>query len=69
MLYPLVQISYIVASILFVIGIKMLGSARTARNGNLLSSVGMLLAIIVTLLYKGLDFSWILIFHSIPDVF
>ncbi|MGA1205003.1 MAG: NAD(P)(+) transhydrogenase (Re/Si-specific) subunit beta [Opitutales bacterium] len=55
-----INISYIVASILFVIGIKMLGSAKTARRGNLLSSVGMLLAILVTLLDKGLDYKWIL---------
>lgn len=51
---------YIVSSILFVLGIKMLGSARTARKGNTLSSVGMLLAIVVTLLYKGLDYRWII---------
>jgi NAD(P) transhydrogenase subunit beta len=57
----LINFVYIVASILFVIGIKMLGSARTARKGNLISSVGMLLAVVVTLLYKGLDFKWIVL--------
>ena len=51
----LVNLSYIVASILFVFGIKMLGNAATARKGNLLSSVGMGLAILVTLLESGLD--------------
>ncbi len=55
----LINFCYIISSILFVIGIKMLSSARTARNGNLLSAVGMLLAIVVTLLYSGLDYQWI----------
>ncbi|MBK1826369.1 NAD(P)(+) transhydrogenase (Re/Si-specific) subunit beta [Haloferula rosea] len=52
----LINLIYIAASILFIFGIKMLGSAETARKGNQLSSVGMLLAVIATLLYGGL--SW-----------
>ena len=56
----IINLSYIVASILFVIGIKMLGSAKTARKGNMLSSVGMLLAIVVTLMEQQLDFKLIL---------
>jgi NAD(P) transhydrogenase subunit beta len=52
----LINLFYIIASILFVIGIKMLGSAQTARRGNLLSAVGMLLAVAVTLLDRGLDY-------------
>jgi NAD(P) transhydrogenase subunit beta len=56
-----INLSYIIASILFVIGIKMLGSAKTARKGNMLSSIGMLLAIVVTLLDAGLDYTWIII--------
>ena len=55
-----INFAYIVASILFVLGIKMLGSAKTARKGNTLSSVGMLLAIVVTLLAEGLDYRWII---------
>ncbi|MEX0321135.1 MAG: NAD(P)(+) transhydrogenase (Re/Si-specific) subunit beta [Puniceicoccaceae bacterium] len=57
----IINISYIVASILFVIGIKMLGSAKTARRGNMISSIGMLLAIVVTLLAEGLDFKFIIV--------
>ena len=52
---------YIAASILFIIGLKMLGAARTARRGNLLSAVGMLLAVVVTLLHHGLAYTWILV--------
>ncbi len=35
----LINLLYIAASILFIFGIKMLGSADTARRGNRLSSV------------------------------
>ncbi len=41
---------YLLASVLFIIGIKQLSSPKSARNGNLLASVGMLLAIVATLL-------------------
>lgn len=55
----LINLSYIVASVLFILGIKMLGSATTARKGNLISAIGMLLAVVVTLLESGLDYPWI----------
>lgn len=51
----LINLLYIISSILFIFGIKMLGSADTARRGNRISSVGMLLAVVATLLYLGLD--------------
>ncbi len=56
----LINLLYIAASILFIFGIKMLGSADTARKGNRLSSVGMLLAVIATLMYLGLDW-WMVV--------
>ncbi|MDF1738398.1 MAG: NAD(P)(+) transhydrogenase (Re/Si-specific) subunit beta [Verrucomicrobiales bacterium] len=56
----IINISYIVASVLFIFGIKMLGSADTAKKGNRLSSIGMLIAVIVTLLGAGLDYTWII---------
>lgn len=43
-----IQIAYLAASVLFIVGIKMLGRTTTARNGNLLSAVGMLIAILAT---------------------
>lgn len=55
-----VNLSYIAASILFVFGIKMLGNAATARKGNLLSSVGMGLAVVVTLLDSDLSYALII---------
>ncbi len=56
----IINISYIVASVLFIFGIKMLGSADTAKKGNRLSSIGMLIAVVVTLLGAGLDYTWII---------
>ena len=57
----LANIAYIVAAILFIFGIKMLGSADSARRGNLVSAAGMLLAVVVTLLKSGMDYQWVLI--------
>ena len=56
-----IGILYIISAMLFVFGIKMLGSAKTARRGNLLSSLGMMIAIVATLAVKGVSFQWILI--------
>ena len=49
-----INLTYIVSAFLFVLGLKKLGSPATARMGNLLSSIGMLLAIIVTLIDKNI---------------
>src|SRR5690606_36190206 len=46
----IIQISYLVASVLFIIGIKMLGRTKTARKGNIVSSVGMFIAILATVI-------------------
>ena len=57
-----VNLTYIVASMLFILGLKMLGSPETARRGNLVSSSGMLLAVLVTLLDQGIiDYTWIIV--------
>lgn len=50
----LIYIAYIVSACIFVIGIKMLGSVATAKRGNLLSAVGMLLAVVITLFDSGI---------------
>ena len=57
----LVNLAYIVASVLFIFGLKMLGRAETARRGNMISAIGMFLAVVVTLLVGGLDFTWIIV--------
>ncbi len=44
-----INMAYLVAAALFIFGLKMLSHPRTARQGNWLSSLGMAIAIIVTL--------------------
>ena len=44
------EAGYIVAAILFIFGLKMLSKEDTAARGNLVSSIGMLIAVLVTLL-------------------
>lgn len=46
----LVQLSYVLAAVLFIFGLKMMSHPRTAVRGNLLGSLGMLIAIVATLL-------------------
>ena len=57
----LINVAYIIAAILFIMGIKMLGSASTAVRGNRISSLGMLIAVVVTLLRSGLDYQFIIL--------
>lgn len=57
-----INLVYIASALLFVIGLKMLSSPTTARRGNLLSAIGMLLAIVMTLLDRQIiDYQWIII--------
>ena len=56
-----INFAYIISAGLFIFGLKMLSSPATARRGNLLSALGMLLAIVVTLFTQGLDYRWILL--------
>ena len=46
----LAELSYLVAAVLFILGLKWLSSPATAVKGNRVSAVGMLIAIVVTLL-------------------
>ncbi|HJL78847.1 MAG TPA: NAD(P)(+) transhydrogenase (Re/Si-specific) subunit beta [Candidatus Marinimicrobia bacterium] len=57
----LILIAYIISAILFIIGIKRLGKVDTARQGNFLSAVGMLIAIIATLfMMDAIPLEWVL---------
>ena len=49
-----INIAYVVSAALFIFGLKLLGSPATARKGNMLSSLGMLIAIIFALLDQGI---------------
>ena len=50
----IVQASYFISAILFIVGLKMLSSPATARRGNLLAGLGMILAITFTFLIPGM---------------
>ena len=56
------NLAYVIAAILFILGIKKLSSPKTARNGNTIASIGMLIAIIATVVsFELLDFKLIVI--------
>ena len=48
----LIKLSYLISAICFIYGLKMLSHPKTARNGNIIASLGMLIAIVVTV-YLG----------------
>ena len=53
---------YLLSAVLFIFGLKNLGSAKTARRGNLLAMLAMLLAVVVTLLDQQiLSFTYIFV--------
>ncbi|HSN81077.1 MAG TPA: NAD(P)(+) transhydrogenase (Re/Si-specific) subunit beta [Polyangiales bacterium] len=55
-----VPIIYLVSAVFFIFGIKQLARVKTARRGNTLAAVGMLLAIVGSLLELGVvDYRWI----------
>ena len=47
------NLSYVLASVLFILGIKKLSHPKTAREGNFIAALGMLIAIVATLLSNG----------------
>lgn len=63
-----INFTYILSAALFIFGLKMLSSPATARKGNFVSAIGMLLAIVVTLLSQGLDYKYILIGMAIGSL-
>lgn len=58
----LIQVAYLVAAFCFILGLRWLSSPRTARRGNLVAAVGMLVAIIATLVDgRVVGYTWIAI--------
>ena len=56
------NILYLISASMFILGLKRLASPATARNGNRLASLAMLIAIIVTVLkYTNTNFEWIIV--------
>ena len=54
--------SYVLAAVLFILGIKKLSHPKTARDGNFLAASGMLIAIVATLLfYSEINYQLIIV--------
>jgi len=56
-----IDLIYIAAAVLLIYGLKDMSKIHSARRGNLISALGMFLAIAATLLMRGLDFKWIIV--------
>jgi len=53
---PWITLGYLVTAVMFILGIKRLGSPATARQGNQIAAAGMAIAIVVTLIdLRGSD--------------
>ena len=53
-----INLAYIVSCVLFIFGIKRLGKTETARSGNFLSAIGMLIAVIAVFFDADVMKSW-----------
>lgn len=51
----LLELIYVIASVLFIVGLKMLSSPKSAKKGNLYAAVGMVMAIIATITLHQMD--------------
>ncbi|HNY15325.1 MAG TPA: NAD(P)(+) transhydrogenase (Re/Si-specific) subunit beta, partial [Bacteroidales bacterium] len=51
----ILEITYVLASVLFIFGLKMLSHPLTARRGNILAAIGMGAAIVATILWHEKD--------------
>jgi len=57
-----IEITYLIATALFILSLKWLSSPKTARRGVFAGEIGMLLAVVGTLLHHGIvEYKWILI--------
>ncbi len=56
----LIDLGYLAAAVLFIVGLKGLGRPRTAPRGNLLGASGMFVAVLVTLADQAIVSYWVL---------
>jgi NAD(P) transhydrogenase subunit beta len=57
----LIQLAYLTSAVLFILGLRMLSSPKSAPRGNQTAAVGMLIAIVATVLNSEVvDYRWIL---------
>ncbi|UZK02429.1 NAD(P)(+) transhydrogenase (Re/Si-specific) subunit beta [Venatoribacter cucullus] len=58
----LINLGYLVAAVLFIMGIKGMTAPKTAVRGNRMSAIGMLIAVVAALLdYNVVDYTWIIV--------
>ena len=57
----LIEVTYLIATALFILALKWLSSPATARRGVWAGEAGMLLAIVGTLMHHGLTYRWVAI--------
>ena len=58
----IINVAYLVAIILFVVGLKKLTNPNTARQGNQIAGLGMLIALVATLFLKEIvTYEWIIL--------
>src|SRR6202790_768651 len=55
----IIEITYLIATALFILSLKWMSSPVTARRGVWAGELGMLLAIAGTLLHHGMDYKWL----------
>lgn len=59
---PAITVAYIVAALLFIVGIRRMRSPETARIGNITSAIGMLVAVVATLFLPDISgYLWIVV--------
>lgn len=53
----LLEVCYLIGSITFIVGLKMMGNAKTARKGNTIGAIGMTIAIIGTIVFHNGEYN------------
>ena len=56
-----VNLLYLVTIVCFVLALRFLSSPATARRGNQIGAVGMVIAIVATLLKEGVHITWLMV--------
>lgn len=70
----ILEITYVIASVMFIFGLKMLSHPESARRGNVIAAVGMGMAIVATILFHRKDeepvgnIGWIILAIAIGTV-
>jgi len=56
-----IQFCYLIAAVLFILGLRGLSSPKTAPRGNQMAAIGMLIAVVATLLVQGVVGYWVIL--------